>query len=231
MFRQDVLCLLIALIGNFFQFSYGFGSTKQLGCRSSLQRGAAFIPTPPQRGFGKTINSRERALSMVPIDDVTSFTSNSLLLAEESWRQYVPLVVSVFIIIDILLGSPAANAVLAPLRNAEKDAGEKEDSSEEPPQQQSLLGTLFGGGDPTAGLDGSGGGTRRKERVDTELVAQAAIDKAKSTLELKQFLEERKTDWDRMEEMKKKLDSDMQVLDDELEERGKELDEKEGSQQ
>ena len=40
----------------------------------------------------------------------------SLLLAQESWRQYIPLAVSAVVIVDILLGSPLLNLVVAPMK-------------------------------------------------------------------------------------------------------------------
>ena len=52
-----------------------------------------------------------------------------------------------------------------------------------------------------------------KERIDSEKVAQVALDKARSTLELRNYLEEQKTDWDRMEEMRKKMDQQMAEMD------------------
>jgi uncharacterized protein YlxP (DUF503 family) len=42
-----------------------------------------------------------------------------------------------------------------------------------------------------------------KERIDSEKVAQEALD----------YLEEQKTDWDRMEEMRKKMDQQMAEMD------------------
>jgi hypothetical protein len=124
---------------------------------------------------------------------VVDVTSNNI----ESWRQYVPLVVSVGIIGDILLGSPLANMIMAPMRpeNREDD-------------QETILAKAS-----RANVDKS------KERIDTEKYAQAAIDKARNTLELRQFLDERKTDWDKMEDMKRKLDADMQDLDQDLADR------------
>lgn len=122
--------------------------------------------------------------------------SSSMMVAE-SWRQYVPLIVSVGIIIDILLGNPLANSILKPMRPEEdRDEGEKEEKP------------------------------RSKARIDAELVAQQALDKANNTLELQKFLEERKTDYDRMEEMKRKLDASMQDLDDDMEARQKDIDQR-----
>lgn len=55
-----------------------------------------------------------------------------------------------------------------------------------------------------------------KERVDSEQVAQAALDKARNTLELRDYLDQQKTDWNRMEEMRKKMDQQVVELDQNL---------------
>ena len=113
--------------------------------------------------------------------------STTLLLAEtESWRQYVPLVASALVIVDVALGSPAANAVLGKVRGPKP--GESSNESATP-------------------------GVNPKERIDTQQVAQAALDKASSTLELKKYLEDNKTDWDRMEDIRRKMDEDMENFD------------------
>jgi hypothetical protein len=125
--------------------------------------------------------------------DASSYSSSLTLAAEETWRQYVPLIVAVAVIIDILLGSPLANMALKPMRG-DLEGGEEDDKA--------------------AGKKGLV--NRSRERVDTEGVAKAAIDRAQNALELRRFLDERKTDWDRMEDMKRKLDSEMQDLDEDL---------------
>ena len=124
--------------------------------------------------------------------------STSILLSEdvESLRQYVPLVVSVAVIVDILLGSPLANMALAPMKRA----------SEKGATGESELGGGGGGEDRAA--------SRSKERVDSEAIAQAALDKAMGTLELKRFLEENKTNEQRYEDVRKKIDQQMMELDD-----------------
>ena len=121
--------------------------------------------------------------------------------AETSWRQYVPLAVSAFVILDILLGSPAANSAMGLLRaqQDEKEASEEEEDGALPRRQRRAINTA--------------------ERVDSLAVAQAAIDKANATLELKRFLEDKKTDWDKMEDIRKQMDRQMQELDEKLEER------------
>lgn len=64
-----------------------------------------------------------------------------------------------------------------------------------------------------------------KERIDSEQVAQAALDKARNSLELRNYLEAQKTDWDRMEEIRKKMDQDMAKLDETLAEKQRQLEE------
>jgi hypothetical protein len=134
---------------------------------------------------------------------VSSAPLPTFLLAEseESWRQYVPLVVSVAVIIDILLGNPLANMALAPMKRAsEKGAtGDSDDNTTSVGGGRSLFSAMGGG----SAVDKS------KERVDTEAIAQAALDKARNTLELRNFLEENKTNEQRYEEMRKKIDRQM----------------------
>ena len=106
----------------------------------------------------------------------------------ESWRQYVPLVVSCLVIADILLGSPVANGVLK-FANPEGAAAAENDNA--PPVDTS----------------------KRKERIDTSQVAQDAIDRANTAKELREYLDARKTDTDRMVEMRRKMDQEMQDFD------------------
>ena len=152
-------------------------------------------------------------LNLVP--EISSFDS-SLVLSEtsESWRQYVPLVVSVGVIIDILLGSPLANLALGPMRRA-SEKGATGDSAQDGSDNGGGGGSLFS----AFGGDNAGGRVvvdKSKERVDSEAIAQAALDKAMGTLELRRFLEENKTDEQRYEEVRKKIDSQMDELDESM---------------
>lgn len=168
------------------------------------------------------------ALNLVPSFDaaqdriIEQFTAASsspffFLLADDdsgvaSWRQYVPLAVIGLVLLDILLGSPAANSLLAPLKQPDPDA--------KPKSKETYADSWT--------EDDNNNNTRnvRKERIDTDQVARAAINKARNTLELKRYLEENKTDWQKMNDIKKKLDAEMESLDEELEERGKDLEER-----
>jgi hypothetical protein len=157
-----------------------------------------------------TLTSTRLQVQLLPVDvmDLASTWGTSVQVAQvslaqvetdvdvaniESWRQYVPLVVSVGIIGDILLGSPLANMIMAPMRPENREDEETVLAKAKRPNVD-----------------------KSKERIDTEKYAQAAIDKARNTLELRQFLDERKTDWDKMEDIKRKLDADMQDLDEDL---------------
>ena len=131
--------------------------------------------------------------------------SSSILLAEESWRQYVPLAVSAIVIVDILLGSPLLNLVVAPMkRQAEKGGDDDADNRLSSIAAQPRV--------------------NPKERVDSEKVAQEALDRARNSLELREFLEAQKTDWDRMEEIRKKMDKQMADLDETLAEKSRQGD-------
>lgn len=134
-------------------------------------------------------------------DAIISMQSSSIQISEtESWRQYVPLVVSLLVITDILLGSPAANAVLSIIRP--KEEGQSEDVSSASPFQ-----TLFGNNvkaKPAKDL---------KERIDSMAVAQQALDKAAATTELRKFLDESKSDMEKMRDVQKKLDEQLAAYD------------------
>jgi len=120
--------------------------------------------------------------------------STTILLAEESWRQYVPLGVSLLVITDILLGSPAANSILGIVRAQE--AAEEKDSNDTSTKSRGLLQVSTKG-----------------ERVDSEVLANAALERARNALEWNTEREKLKTDADRMEDMRKKMDNQLRDFD------------------
>eukprot|EP00587_Corethron_hystrix_P012808 CAMPEP_0113314282 /NCGR_PEP_ID=MMETSP0010_2-20120614/10400_1 /TAXON_ID=216773 ORGANISM="Corethron hystrix, Strain 308" /NCGR_SAMPLE_ID=MMETSP0010_2 /ASSEMBLY_ACC=CAM_ASM_000155 /LENGTH=160 /DNA_ID=CAMNT_0000170527 /DNA_START=98 /DNA_END=580 /DNA_ORIENTATION=- /assembly_acc=CAM_ASM_000155 len=155
-------------------------------------------------------------MKMVSINEV-DFLTNQNLLAEfsrslppsivlanadgESWRQYVPLAVSCFVILDILLGNPVVNLILSPMRRAADKAAEEKDgiSTQSMPQPRATLRPKMSNkyNDPMIG-DG------RSIDVD-ELVRQtksALEDKA----EFEEYLEKTKTDVDRINDLKNKIE-------------------------
>jgi len=141
----------------------------------------------------KKCKERSMVLHLFPEEQ-----SAAMILAEtESWRQYVPLAVSVGVIADILLGSPLANLALAPMKRATED--DKEEVGSE------------GGGEGTANK-------RRRirnpnERVDADAIGKAAVERARYSMELRTFLEENKSDEDKYEDMRKKIDAMAQDFD------------------
>lgn len=175
-------------------------------------------------------------MMMAPDDVTTLFTSTAtwnpsfISLAQEdtkeSWRQYVPLVVSGLVLIDIALGSPAANAVLRRVRPSEnkEEKDEEEGSSLAPTSPlEALQVNLFPKGEIGSGAVSSE--QQSKERIDSVAVAQQALQKAEATLELKRFLEENKSDWDKMNDLQRKMDQDLQAFDERQEEVKKNTDE------
>eukprot|EP00804_Cyclotella_cryptica_P020642 CCRYP_003463-RA/>CCRYP_003463-RA protein AED:0.31 eAED:0.30 QI:0/0/0/1/0/0/2/0/151 len=137
-------------------------------------------------------------LSTFPINSIPDVSSFLLTSDTESWRQYVPLVVSVAVIIDILLGSPLANLALGPMRRASEKGSMGDSSSNSGSSNFPSGNSLFSMG------DAKGSGTT---------IAKAAIDKARNTLELKQFLEENKTNEQKYDEIRRKIDKQMDELD------------------
>lgn len=163
---------------------------------------SGFVVTPLPLTKGSLVQQREHTYGIISQDDssrvvsCSAFVDSSSIMISESWRQYVPLIVSVGIIVDILLGNPLANTILKPMR-PEEEVDKSEKKNDKP---------------------------KSKARIDAELVAKQALDKANNTLELRRFLDESKTDYDRMEEMKRKLDAKMQDLDEDLAARQSEID-------
>ena len=122
----------------------------------------------------------------------------------DTYRQYVPLVVIFAVIIDIICGSPLANLLIAPMRKAANSKISKDEGIETSQLQRSQLvtknlGKLTNFSSP--------------ERIDTVAIAAQAIDKARNTMELRKYLEENKTDKDRMEDLRKKIDSQLRAFD------------------
>ncbi|KAL9183341.1 hypothetical protein ACHAXT_005128 [Thalassiosira profunda] len=148
------------------------------------------LPAPPRH---RPSSHRPRASTSLGThingDAITS-TLQSIVVASdtESWRQYVPLAVSV--------------GVIGPMRRAsEKGASGDSDDNDGGAAGGGSLFSAFGG------LDATGSGKavdRSKERVDSEAIARAALDKASGTLELRRFLDENKTDEQRYEEVRRK---------------------------
>ena len=116
-------------------------------------------------------------------DTVVSSTSSS------SWRQYVPLVVSAGVLLDIVLGSPAANSVLRlaqPPTDPNNDDAQSRSNLENKPS---------------------------KERIDTMAVAQQALDKASATTELRRYLDENQSDWQKIQKIQQEMDQQLADYD------------------
>lgn len=154
------------------------------------------------------------SMNMLPVDDSTMdlLTSSTSWLADavvqatseaatvsassgSSWRQYVPLVVSGGVLTDIVLGSPVANKVLGGMR---------------PPAE----GEGSGGGSKTNGKTKVDPVEQKKiERIDTQAYARQALNKAESTLSLRKYLDDNKSESEKMNDLKRIMDKQMEELD------------------
>ena len=119
--------------------------------------------------------------------------SGSIIVsAAEGLRQYVPLIVISGVLLDIVLGSPVANGLLAPMRRQamgeEEEGGSSNDSYVKNP----------------------------KERIDCDASAQAALDRARNSMELRRFLEENKTDVQRAIDARDDFDKLAEKFDDRM---------------
>lgn len=135
------------------------------------------------------ISKKHKPLFLSP-DELTATTSSVLLCKEQvqEWRQYVPLAVSCLVILDILLGSPLANLALAPMKP----------NSDENSNSDLTKSTIE---------------NKNRERIDSDKLAQEALDKARNFRELRVYLETRKTGNDKISEMKKKFDNQLEKMD------------------
>lgn len=106
---------------------------------------------------------------------------------QAEFREYVPLIVSGAVIVDILAGSPFVNAVMSFARPKEEtDDIQKGGSIEE---------------------------NLSNERIDSKKVASDAVERAQNVLELRQMLEDNKSDWDRIQDMQRKVEQQQAEFD------------------
>jgi len=172
--------------------------------RSNLVDGFSVSPRSRISSYRMKIN---QSLSLFPESTISSMNgiiqSHTLIAFNtENLRQYVPLAVICAVLIDIICGSPFANLLLAPMRRAtESKISSKENRTPESNVSATRKSLLSQAKSVTS------------ERIDTVAVAQAAVQKAKNALELRKYLDENKTDKDRMEDLRKKIDSQLRSLE------------------
>jgi hypothetical protein len=129
---------------------------------ATIVEGFTITPTTASRHRSSSTSVVQYA---VDPSSLASFveSSSSLTVAEESWRQYVPLIVCAGVLLDIVLGSPLANMALKPMK------GEPEPVDEDETGARAI--------------------SRSKERIDSEQIAKAALDRASNSLELRRHEE------------------------------------------
>jgi hypothetical protein len=169
--------------------------------------------TPYQKSYPTKLNTSFKLDSSTLL---LSTTATDVVNTAEEWRQYVPLVVTSAVIIDILLGSPLANMALAPMKRATEE-GASDARMKNSINSKSNANNNNGGGSlfskEVSSTSSSRGSRMTKERVDSEAIAKAALFKATNTLELRKFLDENKTDEQKYDEVRKQIDRQMSELD------------------
>jgi hypothetical protein len=130
------------------------------------------------------------------ITDLSIATANEMDSSIDNLRQYIPLGVSVLVIIDILLGSPMANGVLNIIRPTEIDTANERTNND--------------GTNVRTTLQNINPYQPSKERIDSQKVAQDAIQRAKYTLELRSFLDAQR---DPVVELQRKMDQQAALLE------------------
>jgi hypothetical protein len=134
----------------------------------------------------------------LPQDFVVGYGQSSFLIAETAeWRQYVVLFVVLGVLLDIVLGSPLANIALGPMKRAAMDESTEngdENSDGSPNKKRAYI-------------------KNPRERVDSEAVGAAALQKARYSMELRNYLEENKTEEQKYEDIRKKIDAEAAKFD------------------
>lgn len=132
--------------------------------------------------------------------------NNPLIISADvsEFRQYAPLVVSLIVILDILLGSPLVNLILVPMRRQAFDESSddivKDDDFKRNKSFQSTASTPM---------------EKVGERIDCDQFAQEVIEKARSQQELINYMQSRKSNSDRIMEVKRKFDNQLERFDNE----------------
>jgi hypothetical protein len=209
---QELLLLLLLALGVF--------DSAQAWYSPSLpnlsSRGRMSTSTPTAECRSRCYPRSLATPSMLPVDDstmeilssstswladaVVQATSDAASSSQSSWRQYVPLVVSGGVLTDIVLGSPVANKVLGGMRPpAEGEAGDGKTNNA--PNDGSSPTKV----DPVE--------QKKKERIDTQAYARQALDKAEATLSLRKYLDDNKSETEKMNDMKRIMDKQMEALD------------------
>lgn len=145
---------------------------------------------------GATTTAATAAVVASPLSSSVFLVANQV----ESWREYVPLVVSALVIIDIAMGRPVANAIMRPLQQQQQDSAISNE-------------------DAVAAAN-----NKKKERVDTEAIAQQALDQAYASMELRRYLDENKSDAQRLQELRRQMDEEIVKVDAALKERQRKID-------
>ncbi|GKY99122.1 hypothetical protein MPSEU_000867700 [Mayamaea pseudoterrestris] len=129
--------------------------------------------------------------------------------AASGWRQYVPLVVSGMVLLDIVLGSPAANGVLSIVQRKVDEKDNRDDGSNNQDEDDSGMNTSSS----SKMRQQSSSSVTSKPRIDVDAFVEQALTKAENMQSLREYLDARKTDGERMRDIRRMQDQQMAKLD------------------
>ena len=184
---MDTMLFLLALVYYFSASVNGFTPNNV-----QLQHHQHYRPLLTRKNLLK-LNNFQTDLNEIHVSSFNFVNANNNFFvassdsgASQEWRQYFVLAVILGVLLDILLGSPLANAALSPIRGA----AEVDEISREEEQNDSQ--------------------SQNTARVDTDAIVQDALDKATGIRELNDYLEKNKTDKQRIEELARKIDKQLE---------------------
>jgi hypothetical protein len=141
-----------------------------------LVSGTSFYPSYSHSTSSAAYSSLLSSLSSV---EATSLSSSlSLPTIQPS---YISLLIILLVLLDIVLGSPMANILLSPLKSQLSNDATNTNAVSSNNSSSSL------------------------ERIDSQAVAQRALDKAMAVTQLRDYLESQKSDYDRIQDIQKQI--------------------------
>jgi hypothetical protein len=146
---------------------------------------------------GATTTAATAAVVASPLSSSVFLVANQV----ESWREYVPLVVSALVIIDIAMGRPVANAIMEPLQQA--TTNDSAISNETPWRRQTI---------------------RRKNVSIPKLLRNRHWIEPMQVWNCGAISDENKSDAQRLQELRRQMDEEIVKVDAALKERQRKID-------
>jgi hypothetical protein len=159
-------------------------SKQSIQYKVSNQKGIFLIPPIINDVSMSTSTAVVGTIATTTVENTEAIVSK-LLTSFDNIRQYIPLIVSLLVIMDIVLGSPIANGIINQLRstttsdtdtemNTTGNDTELSQRQQQPKSQQ--INRI----------------SKQIERIDSKQIAQDAIQRAQYTMELRNYLNQQR---------------------------------------